>query len=228
MVLPGGCAWRGDGEGVEGWLWYWLGFAVSGGVGAGGVGEGAGAGARWPSGEGTCEDLAPGAGEGGGRAGEGAAGGVEGGGKGQAAGVGVGGGVADEGADGLVGDEKGPGFLAGQAGSAGAEDAAAGEVGLGLAVGCLDGLITNDKFCCVRQLRLRLTWWHQPLRLRGSALQRDVVLSGEPDDPDVERLPPAQPAPRRRAPVGSGLSAASALGRTRRPAGSDADHRGGA
>ena len=91
----------------------------------------------------------------------------------------------------------------------------------------LDGLIANDKFCCVRRLRLSLTWWHRPLRLRRSALQADVALVGEPDDPDVDRLPPAQPAPRRPAPVGSGLPAVSALGRRRRPAGSDADRRGG-
>jgi hypothetical protein len=45
---------------------------------------------------------------------------------------------SDEGADGLVGDEEGPGFLAGEAGGAGAQDAAAGEVGLGLAVGGLN------------------------------------------------------------------------------------------
>ena len=60
-----------------------------------------------------------------------------------------------------------------------------------------DGLITNGKFCCVRRLRLSLTWWRRPLRLRASVLQTDVALSGEPDDPDpdVDRLPPAQPSP---------------------------------
>ena len=46
----------------------------------------------------------------------------------------------------------------------------------------LDGLITNGKFCCVRRVRLSLTWWHRPLRLRGSALHTDVDLVGEPDD----------------------------------------------
>jgi hypothetical protein len=30
----------------------------------------------------------------------------------------------------------------------------------------LDGLITNGKFCCVRQVRLSLSWWHRPLCLR--------------------------------------------------------------
>ena len=92
----------------------------------------------------------------------------------------------------------------------------------------LDGLITNGKFCCVRRLELSLSWWHRPLRLRGSSLQGDVVLAGEPDEPDLERVPSAEHERRRRAPVGSGLSAAGALGRARRPAGSDADRGGGA
>ena len=91
-----------------------------------------------------------------------------------------------------------------------------------------DGLITNGKFCCVRRLELSLSWWHRPLRLRGSALQGDVVLAGEPDEPDLERVPPVQPEPGRRAPAGSGLSAAGALGRAGRPAGCDADRGGGA
>ncbi len=87
----------------------------------------------------------------------------------------------------------------------------------------LDGLITNGKFCFVRQLRLSLTWWHRPLRLRGSALHTDVALVGEPDDPDLDRLPSVQPAAGRRAPVGSGLPAAGASGRAGRPARPDAD-----
>src|SRR5579862_975144 len=71
-----------------------------------------------------------------------------------------------------------------------------------------DGLITNGTFCCVRRVQLNLAWWHRPLRLRASSLQGDVVPAGEPDEPDLERVPSAQPEPRRRAPVGSGLSAA--------------------
>ena len=51
-----------------------------------------------------------------------------------------------------------------------------------LLVALLDGLITNGKFCCVRRLRLSLTWWHRPLRLRASVLQTDVALVGEPDE----------------------------------------------
>jgi len=99
---------------------------------------------------------------------------------------------------------------------------------LGELVIFLDGLITNDKFCCVRRLRLSLSWWHRPLRLRGSVLQSDVALVGVPDEPVVDRLPPARSAPRRRAPVGSGLPAVSALGGTGRFAGPGADRRGGA
>ncbi len=99
---------------------------------------------------------------------------------------------------------------------------------LGQLVVFLDGLITNGKFCCVRRVQLSLTWWHRPLRLRGSALQGDVVLAGEPDEPDLERVPSARPEPRWRARVGSGLSAAGPLGRAGRPAGSDADRGGGA
>jgi hypothetical protein len=98
---------------------------------------------------------------------------------------------------------------------------------LGELVIFLDGLITNGKFCCVRRLRLGLTWWHRPLRLRGSALHTEVALVGEPDDPNLDRLPPVQPPPGRRAPVGSGLPAAGASGRAGRPARPDADRRGG-
>ena len=94
---------------------------------------------------------------------------------------------------------------------------------LRLLVVLLDGLITNGKFCCVRQLRLSLTWWHRPLRLRGSALHTDVALVGEPDDPDLDRLPSVQPALGRRAPVGSGLPAAGTSGPAGRPARPDAD-----
>jgi hypothetical protein len=97
----------------------------------------------------------------------------------------------------------------------------------GLLVILFDGLITNDKFCCVRRLRLTLTWWRRPLRLRRSFLQSDVALVGEPDDPDLDRLPSVQPASGRRAPVGSGLPAAGALGRAERPARPDADRGGG-
>ncbi len=97
------------------------------------------------------------------------------------------------------------------------------QAGLQLAVVMLDGLITNDKFCCVRRVRLSLTWWRRPLRLRASVLQSDVALAGEPDDPDLDRLPPVQPQPRRRAPAGSGLPAAGASGTAGRPARPGAD-----
>src|SRR6266511_983544 len=98
------------------------------------------------------------------------------------------------------------------------------------AVVVLDGLITNGKFCCTRRVRLGLTWWHRPLRLRRSGLQTDAVLVGEPDEPDLDRLPPVQPPPRRRPSLGSGLPAAGALdsrARRRHPAGG-AEGTGGA
>ncbi|MGH3193256.1 MAG: hypothetical protein ACRDOL_39600, partial [Streptosporangiaceae bacterium] len=47
-----------------------------------------------------------------------------------------------------------------------------------LAVVLLDGLITNDKFCCVRRVRLSLTWWRRPLRLRLGVQDR----AGMPHD----------------------------------------------
>jgi hypothetical protein len=99
-----------------------------------------------------------------------------------------------------------------------------------LAVVVLDGLITNGKFCCTRRVRLGLTWWHRPLRLRRSGLQTDAVLVGEPYEPDLDRLPPVQPPPRRRPSLGSGLPAAGALdsrARRRHPAGG-AEGTGGA
>jgi hypothetical protein len=30
----------------------------------------------------------------------------------------------------------------------------------------LNGMITNDKFCCTRWAQLRLSWWRRPRRLR--------------------------------------------------------------
>jgi hypothetical protein len=145
--------------------------------------------------------------------------------------AGLPGGVGFQGAERLVDGEECEQFLADQLGGPGAQyERGAAQPGLQLGVAVLDGLITNDKFCCVRRVQLSLTWSRRPLRLRASFLQSDVAVSGEPDDPDpdVDRLPPAQPAPRRRAPVGSGLSAAGALGVPGRGGPPDADHRGGA
>jgi hypothetical protein len=41
------------------------------------------------------------------------------------------------------------------------------DVGFAEAEVFFDGLITNGKFCCVGRVRLSLSWWHRPLRLRG-------------------------------------------------------------
>jgi hypothetical protein len=121
----------------------------------------------------------------------------------EAAGPGIGrvvagGGVPADG-QGLAGElERGrplDGCRGAVAGLAGAEQL------LGVLDRDFDGLITNGKFCCVRRVQLSLTCWRPPLRLRRSALHTDVALVGEPDDPDLDRLPPVQPAPGRRAPV---------------------------
>src|SRR5215208_436044 len=104
------------------------------------------------------------------------------------------------------------------------------DLAFGALEAALDGLITNGKFCCTRRVRLGLSWWHRPLRLRRSGLQTDAVLVGEPDEPDLDRLPPVQPPPRRRPSLGSGLPAAGALdsrARRRHPPGG-AEGTGGA
>jgi len=129
---------------------------------------------------------------------------------------------------GVPGDDQGAGEQGERDGPLdGAANPGAGFAGArgvaGAGEGLLDGLITNGKFCCVRRVQLSLTWWRRPLRLRRSALHTDVALVGEPDDPDLDRLPPVQPAPGRRAPVGSGLPVAGASGRAGRPARPDAD-----
>ena len=130
----------------------------------------------------------------------------------------------DDLADGLVDGEQCPHFLLDAGGVLAAQDRLpVTHVRLVVADDGLDGLITNGKFCCVRRVRLSLAWWRRPLRLRRSALHTDVALVGEPDEPDLDRLPPVQPAPGRRAPVGSGLPAAGASGRAGRPARPDAD-----
>jgi hypothetical protein len=133
---------------------------------------------------------------------------------GQAAAQGGAEGVGEDGEDDVEVDVEGDG--------SGERVEAEGLDGFGEAL--FDGLIANGKFCYVRRVQLSLTWWRRPLDLRRSALHTDVALVGEPDDPDLDRLPPVQPAPRRRAPVGSGLPAAGASGRARRPPGQpDAD-----
>ncbi len=38
---------------------------------------------------------------------------------------------------------------------------------LGIAKPFLNGMITNDKFCCTRWGILPLSWWRRPKRLRG-------------------------------------------------------------
>jgi hypothetical protein len=52
-------------------------------------------------------------------------------------------------------------------------DAPAG-VSIREAVGDLDGMITNDKFCCTRWGELQLSWWRRPLRLRRAADEGEI------------------------------------------------------
>ncbi len=40
------------------------------------------------------------------------------------------------------------------------------QVRLELPIDLLNGMITNDKFCCTRWSQLQLSWWRRPLRLR--------------------------------------------------------------
>ena len=41
------------------------------------------------------------------------------------------------------------------------------QVGLEFPIDWLNGMITNDKFCCTRWRQLQLSWWRRPLRLRS-------------------------------------------------------------
>ena len=43
------------------------------------------------------------------------------------------------------------------------------QVGLEFPIDWLNGMITNDKFCCTRWGQLQLSWWRRPLRLRHGA-----------------------------------------------------------
>src|SRR5580693_1572765 len=224
VALPGGSRCRADLNGTDGTSVSLghnaadLGAVQVGGGGDGDlVGDGAGEGGAGGAAFGGAGELVAGvaaaaagrqqggerfggdAGGVGGGGGDGAADGAQGDGVGDPVGVvaGAGGGAGPGGAGELAGAEQGPDFLGDPGGGLGAHDlaGAAGE-DLDFPVAGLDGLITNGKFCCVRRLRLSLTWWRRPLRLRASVLQTDVALSGEPDDPDpdVDHLPPAQPA----------------------------------
>jgi DNA-binding Lrp family transcriptional regulator len=40
----------------------------------------------------------------------------------------------------------------------------------------LDGMISNDKFCCTRWGVLQLSWWRRPSRLRRSTHRRGILL----------------------------------------------------
>src|SRR5258708_27966770 len=110
---------------------------------------------------------------------------------------------ADDGAERL--GEDGEGDVAVPAGVGAALEVVQGEAVLELAVVVLDGLITNDKFCCTRRERLSLSWWRKPLPQRGPVFQAEPVRAEEPYEPDMDCLPPVRFAPRCTAPVGSGV-----------------------
>jgi hypothetical protein len=44
----------------------------------------------------------------------------------------------------------------------------------GIAEDKLNGMITNDKFCCTRWGELQLSWWRRPLRLRRTADEEKI------------------------------------------------------
>jgi hypothetical protein len=41
-----------------------------------------------------------------------------------------------------------------------------------------NGLITNDKFCFTREVRLKLTWWRRALKQRSAASFSATILTG--------------------------------------------------
>jgi hypothetical protein len=45
-------------------------------------------------------------------------------------------------------------------------------------VALLNGLITNDKFCFTRDVRLKLTWWRRALKQRSVASSSVTILTG--------------------------------------------------
>jgi hypothetical protein len=146
-------------------------------------------------------------------------------------GVGFGGGPADQRRDGVVGEQVAVDLLADHVRALGPQHRArAAHAGLELIVAGFDGLITNDKLCCTRRVRLSLSWWRKPLSQRGPVFQAGPVRAEEPYDPDMDCLPPVRSEPRCTAPVGSGVPVTGAPGSRARGRGlaGGAGHSGGA
>jgi hypothetical protein len=83
-----------------------------------------------------------------------------------------------------------------------------------------DGLITNDKFCISRFGKLKLQHWRRPLRLRSSTLLETEQTGGSHGSETqdywnrcMDNPPTNDPAERRAAAMGPGLSVPSAMER---------------
>jgi hypothetical protein len=77
----------------------------------------------------------------------------------------------------------------------------------------LNGLITNDKFCFTREVRLKLTWWRRALKQRSAASFSVTTLTGYggSDEPSLDETSSSAGAVGRITPLGSGLSVVNDL-----------------
>src|SRR5690348_7776672 len=83
-----------------------------------------------------------------------------------------------------------------------------------LAVGDLNGLITNDKFCYARQAHLTLSWWRKPLQDRKSADRTSTAKScGGDDEARVAETTGVDRTPRCATALGSSVPVADVLDR---------------
>jgi hypothetical protein len=70
----------------------------------------------------------------------------------------------------------------------------------------LNGLITNDKFCITREVRLKLSWWRKPLKERVGVDTAEAVQScGGKNETRMAQAASADRARRCPAVLGSGL-----------------------
>ena len=88
-----------------------------------------------------------------------------------------------------------------------------------------DGLITNDKFCLSQFGKLKLRWWHRPMRLRsGTLLEKKQYPGGSYGsethndiDSGMDDSSANPHEERRAASLGSGLSMPSEMERGTNP-----------
>lgn len=76
-----------------------------------------------------------------------------------------------------------------------------------------DGLITNDKFCLSRFGKLKLRYWHRPLRLRSGTLLEVEQHPGGRHDTGMDDPQTHNSTERWAAEVGSGLPVPSEMER---------------